>query len=47
MATRESGSTRLSVDDWLQAGYTILAEDGLQSLKIDRLCAPMGIDATR
>ncbi|MGU3499376.1 TetR/AcrR family transcriptional regulator [Mycobacterium sp. C31M] len=29
---------RLTTDDWLQAGYTILAEDGLKSLKIDRLC---------
>ncbi len=43
MAGRDSRSNRLSVDDWLQAGYTILAEDGLQALKIDRLCARLGV----
>jgi AcrR family transcriptional regulator len=32
-----------SVDDWLQAGYTILAEEGIQALKIDRLCAQLGV----
>ncbi|WP_319448598.1 MULTISPECIES: TetR/AcrR family transcriptional regulator [unclassified Mycobacterium] len=43
MATRPPGSSRLSVDDWLQAGYSILAEDGLQSLKIDRLSERLGV----
>lgn len=37
-STRTSGSSRLSVDDWIQAGYSLLADEGLQSLKIDRLC---------
>lgn len=43
MATREQGSTRLSVQDWLQAGYTILAEEGRQSLKVDRLCQRLSV----
>lgn len=43
MATREPGNSRLSVEDWLQAGYSLLAEDGLQALKIDRLCARLGV----
>jgi AcrR family transcriptional regulator len=40
---RTSGSSRLTVDDWLQAGYTILAEGGLSALKLDRLCAHLGV----
>lgn len=35
--------SRLTTDDWLQAGYAILAEDGLKSLKIDRLCQRLGV----
>jgi AcrR family transcriptional regulator len=34
---------RLDVDDWIQAGYAIIAEDGLQALKIDRLCERLGV----
>ncbi|WP_304117842.1 TetR/AcrR family transcriptional regulator [Mycolicibacterium bacteremicum] len=41
-ANTPSGN-RLTTDDWLQAGYTILAEDGLKSLKIDRLCQRLGV----
>jgi hypothetical protein len=26
----------LSVDDWIQAGFAILAEEGIKALKIDR-----------
>ncbi len=40
---RTSGKSRLTVDDWLQAGYAILAEEGLNALKIDRLCARLGV----
>ena len=32
-------NSRLSVDDWIQAGFAILAEEGIKALKIDRLCA--------
>jgi AcrR family transcriptional regulator len=45
MASRKSASTRLSEDDWLQAGYTVLAEQGARALKIDSLCRQVG--ATR
>ncbi|MUL46460.1 TetR/AcrR family transcriptional regulator [Mycobacterium sp. CBMA293] len=34
---------RLSIDDWLTAGYAILAEDGIKALKIDRLCARLDV----
>ena len=43
MATRESAGSRLSVDDWIQAGYSILAEDGLSAVKVDRLCERLGV----
>ncbi len=33
----------LGIDDWLAAGYAILAEEGLKALKIDRLCARLGV----
>ncbi|TRW86125.1 TetR/AcrR family transcriptional regulator [Mycolicibacterium sp. 018/SC-01/001] len=32
-----------SADDWLQAGFAILAEDGFTSLKIDSLSARLGM----
>jgi AcrR family transcriptional regulator len=34
---------RLSVDDWIQAGYAILAAEGIKALKIDRLCSRLGV----
>jgi AcrR family transcriptional regulator len=36
-------SSRLSVDDWIQAGFAILAEEGIKALKLDRLCARLGV----
>ena len=45
MAERKSPSTRLSVQDWLQAGYTLLAEQGVRALKVESLCRQIG--ATR
>lgn len=33
---------RRSVDSWIEAGYTILAEEGIKALKLDRLCARVG-----
>lgn len=41
MAHKES--TRLSVEDWLQAGYTVLAEEGVRALKVERLCQQAGV----
>jgi AcrR family transcriptional regulator len=36
-------NSRLSVDDWIQAGFAILAEEGIKALKIDRLCRRLGV----
>jgi AcrR family transcriptional regulator len=41
MATARA--TRLSVDDWIQTGYEVLAEEGIKALKIDRLCSRLGV----
>jgi hypothetical protein len=32
-------ASRLAVEDWIQAGYAVLAEEGIKSLKVDRLCS--------
>ncbi|BBY98226.1 TetR/AcrR family transcriptional regulator [Mycolicibacterium fallax] len=34
---------RLSVQDWLEAGFSLLAEAGRPALTIDRLCAQLGV----
>src|SRR5436190_89599 len=34
---RDSGR-RLTADDWVQAGFAVLAESGPNALRIDRLC---------
>ncbi|OBK92007.1 TetR family transcriptional regulator [Mycobacterium asiaticum] len=36
-------NNRLSVDDWLQAGFAIVAEEGLNALKVDRLCSRLNV----
>ena len=41
--TQTETSSRLSVDDWIQAGFAILAEEGIKALKIDRLCRRLGV----
>ncbi len=33
----------MSVEDWIKAGYAILAEEGIKALKIDRLCESLGV----
>jgi AcrR family transcriptional regulator len=40
MASAHGSATtsRLTVDDWVQAGFALLAEEGLTALKVDRLC---------
>ena len=35
---RATTNSRLSVDERIQAGFAILAEEGIKALKIDRLC---------
>ena len=36
-------NTRLTADDWLQAGYATVAEEGLNALKLNRLCARLRV----
>jgi AcrR family transcriptional regulator len=43
VAARKLPSTRLSVEDWLEAGYTLLAEHGARSLKVEGLCQQAGV----
>ncbi|OBI71963.1 TetR/AcrR family transcriptional regulator [Mycobacterium sp. E740] len=33
---------RRTVEDWIQAGFSILAEQGIEGLKLDSLCARVG-----
>ncbi len=42
-SARSSSGNRLTIDDWLQAGYAILAEEGIKTLKIDRLCTRLKV----
>src|ERR1700761_2314051 len=42
---RKSPGAPLSVSDWLEAGYALIAEEGVRALKIERLCQRVG--ATR
>jgi AcrR family transcriptional regulator len=35
--------TRLSVDDWVDAGVELLGDEGLGAVKIDRLCKQLGV----
>jgi AcrR family transcriptional regulator len=43
VVARKARSTRLSVEDWLQAGYALLAEQGVRALKVERLCQQVGV----
>ena len=45
MAIDRGGTTtsRLTADDWVQAGFAILAEEGIKALKIDRLCGRLAV----
>ena len=38
-----TSTPRRTVEDWVQAGLTLLAEDGLPAVKIDRLCQGLGV----
>jgi len=40
---RRAAGSRVSVDDWVELGLALLAEEGLSGIKIDRLCARMGV----
>src|SRR4051812_11898155 len=41
--SRGPAGNRLGLDDWIQAGYSLLAEEGIKALKIDRLCDRLGV----
>ncbi|WP_123024927.1 TetR/AcrR family transcriptional regulator [Mycolicibacterium stellerae] len=34
---------RLSIDDWIQAGFALVAEGGPHALRVDRLCERLGV----
>lgn len=38
-----AATSRLTVDDWVQAGFAVLAEEGITALKIDRLCNRLAV----
>jgi AcrR family transcriptional regulator len=40
---REGTTSRLTVGDWVNAGFAILAEEGIKGLKIDRLCDRLAV----
>lgn len=40
---RNAAGNRLALDDWIQAGFALLAEQGIEALKIDRLCERLGV----
>lgn len=43
MVARKQSSARLSIEDWLQAGYAVLAKEGVRALKVERLCQEAGV----
>lgn len=43
MVQRKQPSTRLSAEDWLEVGYTVLAREGVRALKVERLCQEAGV----
>jgi AcrR family transcriptional regulator len=43
MARAAATTSRLTVDDWVQAGFAILAQEGITALKIDRLCSRLAV----
>jgi AcrR family transcriptional regulator len=36
-------NSRLSVDDWVQEGFRVLAEDGVKGLTLGHLCTRLGV----
>lgn len=43
MTPPRGAGRRLSVDDWIQAGFSILAEGGPNALRVDRLSERLGV----
>ena len=42
-SSRGAAGNRLALDDWIEAGYALLAEEGIKALKVDRLCERLGV----
>jgi AcrR family transcriptional regulator len=38
-----AATSRLTIDDWVRAGFEILAEEGMTALKIERLCTRLAV----
>ncbi len=43
MTPPRGAARRLSVDDWIQAGFALLADGGPNALRVDRLCEQLGV----
>jgi AcrR family transcriptional regulator len=43
MAPMRGAGRRLTADDWIQAGFALLADTGPNTLRIDRLCARLSV----
>ena len=43
MTPPRGAGRRLSVDDWIQAGFAILADGGPNALRLDELCERLGV----
>jgi AcrR family transcriptional regulator len=43
MSLPRARGRRLSADDWIQAGFGLLADGGPNALRIDRLCERLGV----
>jgi len=43
MSPRRDPGRRLSIDDWIQAGFAVLAEGGPNALRLDRICERLGV----
>ena len=43
MTPPRGAGRRLAVDDWIQAGFALLADGGPNALRIDRLCERLGV----
>lgn len=43
MAPRRGSGRRLTVDDWIEAGFAVLAESGPNALRVDALCELLNV----
>src|ERR1700741_408236 len=43
MAPKGSSGRRLSADDWIEAGFAVLADSGPNSLRVEALCERLNV----